>query len=81
MTAAEQVKELICKVKKGKLSPDEVTPDARLIDDLKFDSLGLMELLVDTEELFKVQFSHEEAHSVKTVGQMVAFVDTHLKAV
>lgn len=80
MTTTEKVAELILKAKKGKLSKEEVTAEAVLRDDLKFDSLGMTELLVLTEDCFKLQFSIKEALSVKTVGEMVALIDTRLGA-
>lgn len=80
MTTIEKVAELILKAKKGKLSKEEVTAEAVLRDDLKFDSLGMTELLVLTEDCFKLQFSIKEALSVKTVGEMVALIDARLGA-
>lgn len=80
MTTTEKVAELILKAKKGKLAKEEVTAEAVLRDDLKFDSLGMTELLVLTEDCFKLQFSIKEALSVKTVGEMVALIDARLAA-
>ncbi len=80
MTTTEKVAELILKAKKGKLPKEEVTAEAALRDDLKFDSLGMTELLVLTEDCFKLQFSIKEALSVKTVGEMVALIDARLGA-
>lgn len=80
MTTIEQVQALIRKVKKIELPLDQLTVEARLIDDLKLDSLALMELLVLTEQAFNFEFTHEEAASVKTIGQMVEFIDARKPA-
>ncbi len=78
MTTTEKVHELIQKVKKCKLPPEELGPDSRLRDDLGLDSIALMELLVLTEDGFGMRFSRDEAQSVKTVGQMIKFIESRI---
>ncbi len=78
MTTTEKVHELIQKVKKCKLPPAELGPDSRLRDDLGLDSIALMELLVLTEDGFGMRFSRDEAQSVKTVGQMIKFIESRI---
>lgn len=80
MTTFEKVSELMVKARKGKLNKEEVTAEATLRDDLKFDSLGMTELLVLAEDYFKLQFSIKEAVSVKTVAEMVTLIDARLAA-
>jgi len=80
MTTTEKVHELIRKVKKFKLPPEDLPPQASLRDDLGLDSLAQVELLVLAEDGFGVRFSREEAQSVKTVGQMIEFIDSRLTA-
>ncbi len=80
MTTTEKVHELIQKVKKCKLPPEELGADSRLRDDLGLDSLAQVELLVLAEDGFGVRFSRDEAQTVKTVGQMIAFIDSRLTA-
>jgi acyl carrier protein len=80
MTTTEKVHELILKVKKGTLAADALHSEASIRDDLQLDSLNLMELLVNTEECFKISISTEETESVKTVGEFVAFVDSRCSA-
>ncbi len=78
MTTTEKVHELIQKVKKCKLPPEELGPDSRLRDDLGLDSIALMELLVLTEDGFGMRFSRDEAQTVKTVGQMIKFIESRI---
>ena len=68
----EQVKEILVE----RLDADEadVTIDAHLRDDLKADSLDLVELIMDLEERFGVKISDEEAQSIGTVGEAVDFI-------
>ncbi len=76
MSTLEKVYELILKVKKGAVKAEELKPEATLTEDLKIDSLGLMELLVLTEEAFGLKISKDDALAVKTVAQVVAYLES-----
>ena len=76
MSTLEKVYELILKVKKGAVKTEELKPEATLTEDLKLDSLGLMELLVLTEEAFGLKISKDDALAVKTVAQVVAYLES-----
>ncbi len=80
MTTATKVHETILKLKKGKLDPNALKPGAKLKEDLGLDSLAQTELVVLTEESFKMKFSDEEMQSVKTVGQLVELINRRLAA-
>ncbi len=80
MTTMEKVCELIMKVKKNKLSRDELKPDASLGQDLGLDSLAQTELLALAEEAFSLQIPIEDALDCQTVRDVVNYVDGRLAA-
>ncbi len=49
------------------MNPAEVTPDSRLIEDLNYDSLNQVELVMEIEDEFGVTITDESAENVKTV--------------
>jgi acyl carrier protein len=51
-----------------------VTPEARLIEDLKADSLDLVELLQRLEEEFQTTVDEKRAAALRTVNDVVAYV-------
>ena len=63
-----------------KLGVDEakVVPTARFREDLEADSLDLVELIMALEEEFGGTVSDEEAQQIKTVGQVVEYVEQHM---
>ena len=58
----------------------KVTPEARFREDLEADSLDLVELIMAFEEEFGGEISDEDAQKIKTVGEVVAYIDEHMSS-
>ncbi len=58
---------------------DKVTTDARFREDLEADSLDLVELIMAFEEEFNGEISDEEAQKITTVGEVVSYIDEHMR--
>jgi len=56
----------------------QVVPEARFREDLEADSLDLVELIMAFEEEFGGEISDEEAQKLRTVGDVVAYIDKNL---
>lgn len=71
----EQVKAIILDT----LSCDEekITMDASLSEDLEADSLDAVELNMALEDALGVSISDEELAQMKTVGDIVRYLDEH----
>jgi len=69
----EKVKEII--IDKLNVDPSQVVPEARFREDLKADSLDLVELIMAFEEGFGGTISDADAQKITTVGAAVAFLD------
>ena len=54
---------------------DQVQEDKSFVEDLKVDSLSLVEMTMDLEDHFGIELPEEELVDVKTIG---AFVDVIL---
>lgn len=55
--------------------PDQVTPDARLVEDLGLDSLDAVELAMAVERRFAIEVAEEELAQLKTVADVVELID------
>ena len=56
------------------VTEDQVTQEARFIDDLGADSLDIVELVMTIEEEFDIEIPDEAAEKMATVGDAVTYV-------
>lgn len=59
------------------VSEDIITPETRFTEDLKADSLDLVELVMDLEDRYGVEIPDEQLAEVKTVGQIIEIVENN----
>lgn len=57
----------------------KVTPEARFKEELEADSLDLVELIMAFEEKFGGEISDEDAQKITTVGEVVSYIEEHMK--
>lgn len=57
------------------VAADEVTLEKSFVEDLNADSLDLTELIMTFEERFGFEISEEEAEKLKTVGDVVSYIE------
>ena len=56
---------------------DKVTMDASITDDLGADSLDVVDLVMSIEESFDVEIPDEEVENIKTVGDIVKYIESN----
>lgn len=69
----EKVSEII--VEQLGVSADQVSPEAKLIEDLGADSLDAVELVMAVEEEFDIEVPDEEAEKLTTVQDIISHVE------
>ena len=55
---------------------DQVTEDASFIDDLGADSLDTVELIMAFEEEFDVEIPDEDVQKIKTVKDVIEYIES-----
>ncbi len=74
-TIEQRVKAII--VEQLGVNADQVTPEAKFIEDLGADSLDTVELVMAFEEEFGIEVPDEEAEKLLTVGNVIEYVEKH----
>ena len=72
---ADKVKEIV--VTNLGVSEDQITDDAKFVEDLGADSLDLVELVMGLEEAFGTEIPDEDAEKLTTVGDAVKYIEEH----
>ena len=75
MADFEKVKSII--TEQLGVDESEVTPEADFVDDLGADSLDTVELVMALEEEFGIEISDEDSEKIKTVNDVVKYIDEH----
>ena len=69
----EKLKKII--VDQLDVDESEVKLESRIVDDLGADSLAVVELIMMVEEGFNLEIPDEQAEKMKTVGDMLNYIE------
>ncbi len=78
---ADSIEEKVCKLITEQLEvpADKVVPSASFTEDLKADSLAIVELVLALEESFKIEIPDEDTEKIKTVGDAINYIKARAK--
>jgi acyl carrier protein len=78
---AENIEEKVTKIvaEQFEVSAEKITLKSQFMDDLKADSLSVVELVLAIEEAFGLEIPDEDAEKIKTVGDVVNYVKSRAK--
>ncbi|HPT89036.1 MAG: acyl carrier protein [Acholeplasmataceae bacterium] len=60
------------------INKDKIKLESRLAEDLGADSLDAVELIMALEDEFDIQISDEVAQSIKTIGDIVKYLEQNV---
>jgi acyl carrier protein len=72
-TIAERVKEIV--VDQLGVNPEQVTEEAKFIDDLGADSLDTVELVMALEEEFDMSIDDEDSEKLRAVSDVIKYIE------
>ncbi|MDD5596647.1 MAG: acyl carrier protein [Victivallaceae bacterium] len=75
-SVAEKVKKIIAE--QLGVSEDQITDDAKFIEDLGADSLDQVELIMALEEEFGADIPDEDAEKMTTVGKAIEYITSQV---
>ena len=73
----DKIKDII--VEQLDVEEDSVTMEASITDDLGADSLDVVDLVMSIEESFDVEIPDEEVENIKTVGDIVKYIENKVE--
>lgn len=73
----DQVKESLADILS--CDADKIDMDTDLVRDLGVDSIDTVELIMAVEETYDITISDKDAEDLKTVGDVVEFIEDHLE--
>ena len=71
----ENVRAMIAK--QLKVDESKITPESRLVEDLKADSANVMVMIMDLEDKFGILVEDDQILKMKTVGDVVSYIEQH----
>ena len=77
MTTFDKLKPVVAD--KLNVAPEKVIETAAFVDDLGADSLDVVELVMEMEKEFGITIPDEEAGKMRTVGDAVKYIESHVK--
>ena len=71
----DKVRTIICE--QLDLEEDKVTLDSNILEDLGADSLDIIDRIMSFEDEFDIEVPDEEIEGIKTVGDLVKYIEEH----
>ena len=75
MSAAIQEKVIDIVAEQLSIPKEEITPESSFVDDLKADSLDVVELVMEFEDEFQITIPDDDYEKIKTVGDAVKYIE------
>ena len=73
----EKIKGIL--VEKLSVSPDEISPESELVNDLGINSLELADLVLDCEDAFDIEIDDKSISTFTTIADVVEYLDNITK--
>lgn len=70
----EELKELICQY--VDVEEDQITEDARFMEDLGFNSFDFMSLVGEVEEMYDIEVEEREVVQIRTVKDAMDYISS-----
>ncbi len=71
----EKIRSILCE--QLDVAEDKVTMESLIADDLGADSLDVVDLLMSLEDELEVEIPDEEIENIKTVGNLVQYIESN----
>ena len=73
----KEVRDLIADI--IEMDPNEIAPDAHLVEDLGMDSMMALEILASLEKKFKIRIPEDELPKITTLNKAIELTKKYVK--
>ncbi len=73
----QDVRKLIADI--VEMEPDQILPDAQLVEDLGMDSMMALEILASIEKKFRIKIPEEDLPKITTLANAIALAKKYVK--
>lgn len=73
----DKVKEIVAE--QLDVAEDQITMEAVITDDLGADSLDVVDLVMDLEDAFSIEIPDDAMADIKTIGDIVTYIEKETK--
>ena len=57
------------------IDKEKITMETSFVEDLNIDSISMIDLIMELEDEYDIEFDENEADNIKTVADLVKFID------
>ena len=72
----EKIRDILCE--QLEQNADAVTMESLVMEDLGADSLDVVDIVMSIEDEFEIEIPDEEIDNIKTVGELVKYIEDHV---
>lgn len=76
MATYDRLVKVFTKVMEDDAELSKLSPEADLFKDLELNSIGLLYMAIAIEEEFGISFKNEDINSLRTVNDVIAYLDS-----
>ena len=73
----QEIRKLIADI--IEMEPDQIEPDAHLVEDLGMDSMMALEILASIEKKFRIRIPEEELPKITTLNRAIELTKKYVK--
>lgn len=61
------------------IDKEKITMESSLTEDLNIDSIGMIDLIMELEDEYGIEFDEDEADNIKTIADVIDYINKNTK--
>lgn len=60
------------------IDKEKITMDSSIVGDLNIDSIGMIDLIMELEDEYGIEFDEDEADNIKTIADVIDYINKNI---